>query len=117
MSKILIVDDEPTLRTLLCNLLSRHACRAVRSAEEGLKLLSEEGFDLVITDVRLPGMGGEEFLRAAHEIAPDMHVIVMTGADGDATKFKEAGAFGYLLKPFKIEEVDEAVERALRERR
>jgi DNA-binding NtrC family response regulator len=111
--RILIVEDEPTVRGLLCELLSPHECRPVRSAEEGLALLSRTPFDLVITDVRLPGMGGEEFLREARELAPGMPVIVITGADGDEAKFIEAGAFGYLLKPFRFEEVDELVGRAL----
>jgi two-component system response regulator CiaR len=67
----------------------------------------------VIADVRLPGMDDEEFLRAARELYPGMPVIVITGADGDEVKFIEAGAFGYLLKPFIFEEVEELVGRAL----
>lgn len=113
MSRILIVEDESTLRSLLCELLASYVCRPVRSAEEGLALLAETKFDLAITDVRLPGMGGEEFLREAHERAPGMPVIVITGADGDEEKFLEAGAFGYLLKPFIFSEVEEMVGRAL----
>jgi FixJ family two-component response regulator len=66
---------------------------------------------LVITDVRLPGMGGEQFLREVRELAHGMPVIVITGADGDESKFIEAGALGYLLKPFRFEGVEEMVER------
>ena len=113
LPNILIVEDEPTVRELLCELLAPHMCRPVRSAEEGLALLAEIEFDLAITDVRLPGMGGEEFLREARERAPGMPVIVITGADGDEEKFLEAGAFGYLLKPFIFEEVEVMVGRAL----
>ena len=113
MPRILIVEDEPTVRSLLCELLSPHECVPTRSAEEGLALLSQTPFDLALTDVRLPGMGGEEFLREAHEIAPGMPVIIITGADGDEAKFIEAGAFGYLLKPFTLEELEELVGRAL----
>ncbi len=113
MSRILIVEDDPTVRGVLCELLSPRQCRPVRTAEDGLALLAETTFDLAITDVRLPGMGGEEFLRAARRLAPDMPVIVVTGADDDEAKFIEAGAFGYLLKPFLFEEVEELVGRAL----
>lgn len=113
MAKILIVEDEPTVRTLLCGLLSPHDCRPAGSAEDGLKLLAEVTFNLAITDVKLPGMGGEEFLVAARELAPRMPVIVITGADGDEDKFMEGGAFAFLLKPFRFEDVERAVGRAL----
>lgn len=113
MAKILIVEDEPTVRSLLCELLSSHECSPVRSAEDGLELLSDLAFDLIITDVKLPGMGGEEFLREARILAPGVPVIVITGADGDESKFMDAGAFAYLLKPFRFEEVEGAVGRAL----
>jgi DNA-binding response OmpR family regulator len=110
---ILIVEDEPTVRGMLCELLCAHECTPVGAAEEGLALLAETPFDLVITDVRLPGMSGEEFLRTVRRLAPHVPVIVVTGTDGDETKFIEAGAFGYLLKPFLFEEVEEMVGRAL----
>jgi len=113
LPKILIIEDEPTVRSMLCELLSSHDCAPVKSAEEGLALLAETSFALTITDVRLPGMGGEEFLREARRLAPVMPVIVVTGADGDEAKFIEAGAFGYLLKPFLFDEVEELVARAL----
>ena len=113
MPKILIVEDEPTVRSMLCELLSSHDCTPVKSAEEGITLLSETRFDLAITDVRLPGMGGDEFLHTARLLAPDMPVIVVTGADGDEAKYIGAGAFGYLLKPFLFDEVEELVSRAL----
>jgi DNA-binding response OmpR family regulator len=112
--RILIVEDEPTVRNLLCQVLGEsYECLAVRTAEEGLSLLSEAAFDAAITDVRLPGMGGEEFLLAAHKLFLGLPVIVVTGADSDETRFLEAGAFGYLLKPFRLEEVASMVERAI----
>ncbi len=114
MPRVLIVEDEPTVRAVLCEILAdSYECVAVGSAEEGLSQLSRESFDVAITDVRLPGMSGEEFLLRAHEIAPRLPVIVVTGADSDETKFMEEGAFGYLLKPFRFEEVEELVGRAI----
>jgi DNA-binding NtrC family response regulator len=120
MTRILIVEDEPTVRGLLCEILGHtHECLAVRSAEEGLAMLgvSDQTFDVVITDVKLPGMDGEEFLKTVHERVPGLPVIVMSGGyGGDESRFLEAGAFGYLLKPFRFEEVEEMVGRALRSR-
>jgi CheY-like chemotaxis protein len=114
MPRILIVEDEPTVRDLLCTILnSSYECVAVRSAEE-LALLSESDFDAAVTDVNLPGMGGEEFLKAAVGLRPGLPVIVMTGADADEAKFIEAGAAGYLLKPFRIEELAALLEQAAR---
>jgi DNA-binding NtrC family response regulator len=115
MPRILVVEDEPVVRGLLCEILAEsYECVAVSSAEEGLTLLSESDFDLAITDVKLPGASGAEFLAAAHERAPDLPVIVISGGyGGDASAFIEAGAFGYLLKPFRFEEVEELVGRAI----
>lgn len=114
MSIILIVEDEPTTRTLMCQILEPYECHAVRSAEEGLELLVEVVFDVVITDVKLPGMDGDEFLRAARELRPSMPVIVMSGGYGyDEARYVEAGAFAYLLKPFRVEELKALVARAL----
>ncbi len=114
MANILVVEDEPTIREVVCDILGHsHHCRAVRTAEEGLMLLSSEHFDLAITDVHLPGMGGEEFLGTALGLRPGLPVIVITGADGDEGKFMEAGAYGHLLKPFRLEELDAMVAGAL----
>ena len=114
MPRVLVVEDEPTVRDLLCEILGHdYECSAVGTAEEGLELLASGGFDATITDVHLPGMSGEEFLLRAHEIAPHLPVIVVTGADSDEAKFLSEGAFGFLLKPFRFEEVEEMVGRAV----
>ncbi len=116
MPRVLIVEDEPTVRDLLRETLSHdYECSAVGTAEEGLELLVSGGFDVAITDVKLPGMSGEEFLLRAHELAPRLLVIVVTGADSDEAKFMDEGAFGYLLKPFRFEEVEELIVRAVTE--
>jgi DNA-binding NtrC family response regulator len=115
MPRILIVEDEPVVRDLLCEILSEsYECVAVGSAEEGLRRLSESAFNVVVTDVKLPGMSGEEFLAALRGRAPGLPLIVISGGyGGDASKFIEAGAFGYLLKPFRFEEVEELIRRAI----
>ncbi len=115
--RVLIVEDEPVVCAVLCEILAdSYECVAINTAEEGLSKLSRESFDVAITDVRLPGMSGEEFLLRAHESDPRLPVIVVTGADSDEAKFMEEGAFGYLLKPFRFEEVEGLVGRALREK-
>lgn len=113
---MLIVEDFDVVRETLCDLLAHsYGCRAVRTAEEGLDLLGREPIDVVITDVKLPGMGGAEFLAEARRRQPGLPVIVVTGGvEGMAERdFMELGAFGYLLKPFSAGEVERLVGRAL----
>lgn len=114
LPRVLIVEDEPTVRGLLCEMLDHdYECSAVGTAEEGLELLADGGFAVAITDLKLPGMGGEDFLRLALDAKPSLPVIVVTGASGDESRFIEAGAFGYVLKPFRFEEIEEMIGRAL----
>ena len=115
MATILVVEDERIIREVVCDILeASHTCRAVRTAEEGLELLAAEAFDVAVTDVKLPEMGGEEFMRRAHELHPQLPVIVISGGYGhDDRWFLDAGAFGYLLKPFRADELEELVARAV----
>ena len=115
MATILVVEDEPTIREVVCDILSAsHTCRAVRTAEEGLALLPAVPFDVVVTDVKLPEMDGDEFMRRAREMNPALHFIVISGGYGyDESRFLDAGAFGYLLKPFRAEELEALVARAI----
>jgi CheY-like chemotaxis protein len=114
VATILVVEDEPIIREVVCDILSAsHECVAVRTAEEGLELLAEGPFDVAVTDIKLPGMDGEEFMLRAREMHPSLPVIVISGGYGyDERKFLDAGAFGYLLKPFKAEDLEEMVARA-----
>lgn len=115
MPSILIVEDFDVIRDLLCSFLSAtYECAAVGSAEEGLELLDARSFDAAIADVKLPGMCGGEFLRLAREKAPALPVIIISGGHEGRTpaEFLDAGAFGYLLKPFTAAEIEEVVGRA-----
>ena len=114
MATVLIVEDEPTIRQMVCDILkASHTCHAVRTAEEGLELLAASAFDVVISDVKLPGMDGVQFLRAARATEPALPVILISGGYGyDELTYEEEGAFGYLLKPFRAEELEEMVARA-----
>jgi DNA-binding NtrC family response regulator len=119
VATILVVEDEPTIREVVCDILSAsHECRAVRTAEEGLELLAASAFDVLITDVKLPGMDGDEFMRRAREVDLSLPVIVISGGYGyDGARYTDEGAFGYLLKPFRAEELESIVARAVEHRR
>lgn len=114
--KILIVDDEPMMRNLLLKILESEGYKITlaASALEALDRLNENKFDLMLSDVKMPGMNGFELLEEVKKKWNDMAVIVMTGY-GDAFTIKEAllkGADEYLSKPFKSHEVSLIVERA-----
>ena len=111
MATILVVEDEPTIREVICDILkASHSCHAVRRAEEGLELLAASSFDVTIADIKLPGMDGREFLRRALEVSPSLRVILISGGYGyDEATYEEEGAFGYLLKPFRAEELEHVI--------
>jgi len=101
--RILIVDDEPNIRTQLAGLLGDEGYRAfaAESAERGLDLLREEGPDLVILDVCLPGQDGLTMLARLRDDGADVPVIVMSGhaTIETAVRATKLGAFDYLQKP------------------
>ncbi len=103
MGKILIVDDDPQLRQSFEKLLTEdgHQVKTASSGEAALAQVKAETPDLVIMDVRLPGMDGLEAFRAIHEMEPKLPVIVMTayGTTETAIEATKLGAFEYVLKP------------------
>jgi two-component system, NtrC family, response regulator PilR len=115
--RILVVDDEASMREFLAICLRRagHQVRAVESGEEAARVLDEEPADLVITDLRLKGMDGLSVLRHARSRRPPPEVLVVTAyatAESAISALKQ-GAYDYLTKPFKVDEVVLGVERAL----
>ena len=117
MSTILIIDDDDQLRKSFEKLLIEedYAVKSAPSGETGLKNIKESIPDLVILDMRLPGMNGLEVFQAIHEIEPKLPVIIMTafGTTETAIEATKMGAFDYLLKPFDIPEMLGVVEQAL----
>jgi two-component system, NtrC family, nitrogen regulation response regulator GlnG len=118
VSSILVVDDEPSICWGLGRLGESlgHAVEIASSAEQGLRVAEKQRFDLLILDVRLPGMDGLTAMRLFRSCLGDAPIIVIT-AFGDlptAVKAVEQGAFEYVLKPFDLHEIRAAVERALR---
>ncbi|HMF55620.1 MAG TPA: HD domain-containing phosphohydrolase [Pyrinomonadaceae bacterium] len=115
-ARILIVDDEPEIRSVLRDLLcAEYECAAACSAEEALTLLRQEPFDLVISDISMSGMTGLEMIPLLGRILPDAVVVMISGAQTieSAIESLRAGAFDYIMKPFDLRQVEAAVRRAL----
>jgi diguanylate cyclase (GGDEF)-like protein len=115
-SRILIADDEAQIRDLLCELLSpSYECVGVDSAEQALRLLRAESFDLILSDIRMSGLSGLEMVPHVLNIAPETVVIMISGGQTieSAIEALRVGAFDYITKPFDLRHVDVAVRRAL----
>src|SRR6185503_21245107 len=112
---LLVVDDEKNMRLSLRAILSEegYTPRLVESAEEALRLLEREPFFMVISDFRLGGMTGGQFLRQCHQRWPDLPVVLVTAYATPklAAEAIKAGAFDYLPKPFEPEELLNVVAR------
>ena len=117
MDKILIVDDDPSMRYSLARMLEGEGLllSAAKNGAEALKLTAEEKPDLVIMDIKMPGQSGLEVLRQIREKDPKALVILMTafGTTETAIEAMKFGAFDYLLKPFDVPQMRGLVERAL----
>ena len=109
LHNVLIVDDDASMRHLLSTMLKDRGYepRAVTSAEDALKDIAAQDVDLVLTDVRMPGMGGLALVRELQRTAPHVLVVVMSayGSHEAAIEAMKAGAYDYLSKPFKADEV------------
>lgn len=119
MAEILVVDDDDIIRETLCELLSEeHACQTADTAEQALSKLESQVFDVVLTDVSMPGLSGFDLLNRLVQLYPDTPVIVISGLSDQeqAQSLIGQGAFDYLLKPFRLEVVEASVKRALEHR-
>ena len=117
MAHILIVDDEQGMRQLLSLVFGRagHQVRAAENGRRAVEMLRETTADLIVSDVRMPDMGGIELLRAARELAPDVAIVMMT-AFATVETAREAfklGADDFIQKPFDVDELKLIVEKAL----
>ncbi len=118
---VLVVDDEDSLRLLLLRALKRagYACKDAQSAEQALEFLKSDSFDLVISDIVMPGMDGLELLRRLKTDSPEMDVVLMTGYGSEYSyvDIMNAGASDYLTKPFNLESVFARINRLAREKK
>ncbi|HSB80945.1 MAG TPA: sigma-54 dependent transcriptional regulator [Candidatus Methylomirabilis sp.] len=120
-SRVLVVDDDPEIVAVLTELLKKagHQASAVSTGAAAIAAGKEEPFDVILVDVRLPDMDGLAVLRAVQAVTPEVAVIVMTafGTVEMAIQAIKAGAYDYVPKPFKLDEVRIAVARALERKR
>ena len=120
MARIIVVDDKlPLAETLADGLVDRgYAATALGSAREALAAVADGKVDLLVTDLRMPELDGLELVDAVRAAAPELPVIVMTayGAIDSAVESIRKGAYHYLTKPFKLDELVMFVERALADR-
>ena len=116
-SKVLIVDDEPNIRHILGAILRKdgYAVQSADNGEAALKLLEEEAFDLIITDLVMPQMGGIDLLHEIQQRRPGTAVVIMTayGTIKTAVEAMKIGARDYITKPFEMDEVKIVARNAL----
>ncbi len=117
MANLLIVDDELSMRQFLTHLFQRegHTVRVAENGRQAMTLLRDQPADVVISDVKMPDMGGIELLRAARELNSNIEVIMMTAFANETTAHEAflLGAFDFVHKPFDNELLKEKVARAL----
>jgi two-component system response regulator HydG len=117
---LLVADDDPGLRESLERTLSREGYRVLLApdGQAALERLQAGGVDLIVTDLKMPGLTGLELLRAAKAIAPDIDVILLTafGTVEEAVKAMKDGAYDFLTKPFRREQLIKLIDKALERR-
>jgi DNA-binding NtrC family response regulator len=120
MPRVLVVDDDETIRDTLYELLSEeYVCQTAETAEKAFARLEADPYEVVLTDISMPGLSGLELLGRVRQRFPNTPVIIISGI-GDqehAQGLIKLGAFDFLLKPFTLEVVEKSVKRALEYRR
>jgi DNA-binding NtrC family response regulator len=115
--RILIVDDDHAMRLALSESLEScgYSIEAAENGQDALGLFSKTGFDLVMTDMRMPGMTGIEVLKGVKNMSPETPVILITayGTVGTAVEAMKEGAAEFIMKPFSLEDIESAVKNVL----
>lgn len=119
--RLLVVDDEESIRTALSRVLQPSGFEVLTtdSVANAIDLLQTTRFELILCDVRMPGALGTELVPQARLIDPDVAILMLSAVNdaSTATQSLTDGAFGYIVKPFDIDELQEAIHRALHKRR
>ncbi|MCM8798750.1 MAG: response regulator [Candidatus Omnitrophica bacterium] len=119
-AKILVVDDDPLILETMKDILEIEGFQPLLSsqAQEGLEIIKRDNPDLVITDIKMPGVNGLEFLQRVKEISPELPVIIITGFASleSAIEALREGAYDYLIKPFEVEKIIAIIKRAIKEK-
>lgn len=120
-SKILVIEDEKNMREILSMLLEGEGYVVVTAPDgtTGIEQLRKDIYDLVITDIKMPGCDGFDVLKEAKEISPETLVIMITafGTTESAVEAMKLGAYDYIHKPFKIDEIRLVVKNAIEKKR
>lgn len=117
-SSILIIDDDNGLRTSLAAFLGKNNYKIItaKNGEDGIKQVETHDFDLILLDIRMPGMDGITALKKIKDLSPYVNVIIITGFGSveSAVEAMKEGAIDYITKPFNLSELKEKIERYLR---
>jgi two-component system, NtrC family, response regulator PilR len=120
MAAILIVDDDEMIRDILYDLFEEnHRCHLAETAEQAIAFLETEHYDVILTDISMPGLSGIELLGHVRQSQAHTPVIVITGIQDQAHAqgLLNLGAFHFLLKPFRLEVVETVVDKAIEHHR
>ncbi len=125
--RIMIVDDEPSMGEFMQIMLGKEGYKVTSESSaksalndlKGCQIDPSQKYDLIITDLMMPELSGLELLSAAQKIDPDLDIIVMTafGSIDTAVEALKKGAFDYITKPFKVEEIKIAVKKAVEQKK
>src|SRR5262249_18757655 len=120
-ARVLVVDDEKSMRDLLTITLEKagYEVAAADGGEAAIEAVRRDTFDAIITDLRMPRVDGMQVLRAAKDLCPDTAVIVVTAVASTETAVEamRLGAYDYITKPFKLDEVDLIIKNGLERKR
>ena len=115
---VLVIDDDAYIRSSIgkCLIARGHTVIEAADGEKGVEVVESQAVDIVITDVKMPGMDGFEVVRRVRSVAPETEVIVITGVKESENAFRalREGAFDFFTKPFKVEELLAAMRRTVR---
>jgi len=118
MACILVVDDDQFMRKLLREELVKegHNIQTVEAGSIGIKRMLVENFDVLILDIHMAGITGQETISVVKRIRPHLPIIVITGDESSEMerKIRAQGVFYYFVKPFKMEKMKEVIKAALR---
>ena len=118
--RVLIVDDEPYIRELIqrCLEMEGYDCHTAAHAEAALAALDDDSYQLLVSDIHMPGMSGMELLATVRQRHPDLAVLMVTGVDDRKVGIQalRLGAYGYLIKPFDVNELAINAANALQRR-
>lgn len=120
MPRVLVVDDDETIRDALYELLSEeYVCHTAETAEKAFTRLEDDVYDVLLTDISMPGLSGLELLGHVRQKFPNTPVIIISGISDQehAQGLIQLGAFDYLIKPFRLEIVEKSVKKAVEYRK